>query len=74
MATPRTLKVSSSGCRLKCSFASVGKHLYARHSSTSALPRHSWSLHPSSTNVANDEVAQLAASHRQPLTLADLLK
>ena len=40
----------------------------------SSLPVGGWSYPPSATDVADDEVARLAASPRRPLTLADLLR
>ncbi|KAJ5083988.1 hypothetical protein NUU61_008567 [Penicillium alfredii] len=43
-------------------------------SSTTSASNRNWIIHPSGTDVANDEVARLAASPRRPLTLADLLK
>ncbi|GLI78383.1 hypothetical protein PoHVEF18_006697 [Penicillium ochrochloron] len=44
-----------------------------RHASTSQKTW-DWSNHQSTGDVARDEVAQLAASPRRPLTLADLLR
>ena len=60
-------------CRPLYGTATPGISALARRTLTS-YPIHSWSLNPSSTNAANDEVARLAASRRRPLTLADLLK
>ncbi|OJJ47234.1 hypothetical protein ASPZODRAFT_64808, partial [Penicilliopsis zonata CBS 506.65] len=45
-----------------------------RLSTTSPLPRPKLAQRSASTDVANDDVARLAASRRRPLTLADLLK
>ncbi|KAJ5168448.1 uncharacterized protein N7482_004042 [Penicillium canariense] len=44
-----------------------------RQASTSQTGR-DWTIHPATRDAARDQVAQLAASPRRPLTLADLLR
>ncbi|KAJ5613238.1 hypothetical protein N7510_006432 [Penicillium lagena] len=45
-----------------------------RHSSTVSQPTSGWTIHPANADAAKDQVAQLAASPRRALTLADLLR
>lgn len=47
---------------------------HRHHIPFSSLAARTWSYPPPADNVANDEVAKLAASPRRPLTLTDLLK
>lgn len=58
--------------RSRCRLARPTTHL--RHNSTWASTSESWKKPPVWTNVAEDEIARLAALRRRPLTLADLLK
>lgn len=48
--------------------------LQVRRGSTSTSSSDNWRKPPAWTNVAEDEIARLAAVKRRPLTLRDLLK
>lgn len=66
----RFTRLISAACRRSCRFARPTTRDRAAYSTASQ----SWSNPPSWTNVAEDEIAKLAAIRRRPLTLGDLLK
>lgn len=45
-----------------------------RQSSTVSQATRGWTIHPANADVAKDQVAQLAASPRRALKMADLLR